>query len=88
MSLAINPDQVRGVLLADGWHTVAEYQEEEPISTFALDAYEYVTPHPVADRDPLIQQGDETLGFAFQDADGGQWVYGPLSSVIAVRTVR
>jgi hypothetical protein len=37
MSLYINPGKVTAVLLADGWHDVAD-------DSFDLDAYEYVEP--------------------------------------------
>jgi hypothetical protein len=74
MSLSIDVDKVRGVLLADGWHQVVG-------NSFDLDAYEYMH------GDTLIHGGGEggmkATGFRFKDANGP--VYGPLSSILAVR---
>lgn len=84
MSLAINPDNVVAVLLADGlgWHEVAG-------DSFDLDSYEFIEPHPNPDRDGLVlhgggQSGVCATGFAFMDT-GGDWLCGPLTAVLAVR---
>jgi len=81
MSLAIDVVAVRSVLLADGWHAVAD-------GSFTVDAYEYVawdTPgleNPVS----LAAGGDSEVsaaGFAFVSPDG-EHIAGPLTSVLAV----
>jgi hypothetical protein len=45
VSLAIDVDHVTEVLLADGWHIVAE-------QSFTLDSYEYIWWPPNASRHP------------------------------------
>jgi hypothetical protein len=83
MSIAINIDHVTEVLLADGWHTVAD-------ESFALDSYEYLQYHPNPDRDPfvLLGGGREPLipatGFTFTETTGHR-ISGPLTAVLAVR---
>ena len=49
MSLAIDVDRVAAILLIDGWHKVAERDGK---SSFGMDAYEYLEPHPDAGRNP------------------------------------
>lgn len=76
MSLAIDLDEVTAVLLPDGWHTVNN-------QSFTTDAYEYVH------GDHLIVGGGQvagvpSTGFAFQDADTGTWIVGPLTSIHAI----
>jgi hypothetical protein len=83
MSLAIDVDKVTRVLLADGWHDVAN-------DSFSLDAYEYLWHHRGADRDPMVlhgggQSGICSNGFAFTDPDG-RHLCGPLTAVLAVET--
>jgi hypothetical protein len=81
MSLAIDVDRVREVLLADGWHVVVN-------ESFDIDAYEYLH----ADH-MLLGGGDEPLlparGFTFDElSDGGLGrirISGPLTAVLAVR---
>jgi hypothetical protein len=83
MSLAINLDDVVAVLLADGWHHVAD-------KSFAMDSYEYV--HGKDSRGDYAQVhgggNDETVsatGFVFKEPDGS-YLQGPLSAILAVRT--
>ena len=86
MSLYINPGKVTAVLLADGWHDVAD-------DSFDLDAYEYVEPHPDPGRDGLILLGGgqcagvPSTGFVFAEVGGG-YLFGPLTSIVAVRTAK
>ncbi|OGU35156.1 MAG: hypothetical protein A3K13_01035 [Gemmatimonadetes bacterium RIFCSPLOWO2_12_FULL_68_9] len=72
MSLAIDVAKVRSVLLADGWHRVAE-------NSFAVDAYEYV-------KAGVTQSGGNgstgPVGFRFKD-DAGYVLSGPLSAILA-----
>ncbi|MGD9701985.1 MAG: hypothetical protein AB7Q42_04435 [Acidimicrobiia bacterium] len=95
MSLAIDVDTVSAVLLADGWHDVHD-------ASFSLDSYEFVwsgksgvtvaqTEKSNPDRDPILvhgggQSGICATGFAMNTGRG--WMYGPLTSVLAVRTTR
>ena len=74
MTLGIQVNEIKQVLLTDRWHEV------EPES-FALDTYEFM------DGDQAIVRGDgqliTTVGFVFREP-GGQMVAGPLSSILAV----
>ncbi|RSM73470.1 hypothetical protein DMH04_41400 [Kibdelosporangium aridum] len=75
MSLAIDVDEITAVLLADGWHTVAN-------KSFTLDSYEFVW------RDSTMHGGGQSgvcsAGFEFTD-DSGAMLSGPLTAVLAVR---
>lgn len=75
MSLAIDVDKVNAVLLADGWHKVAD-------QSFDLDAYEYI--HGSATIHKGGQGGVTSTGFRFKD-DGNYVMYGPLTAILAVR---
>lgn len=89
MSLAINIDKVRRVLLADGWHDCDLDDTEGPESSFWIDSYEFVT-GTVASRatrsDTLLGGGEEDLiparGFGF--VSSGAVIVGPLNSILAV----
>lgn len=76
MSLAIDIDRVAAVLLSDGdWHLVEG-------GSFDIDQYEYV-------RDGALaygggQDGIYAYGFSFK-TKAGNYVSGPLSSLVAVR---
>lgn len=100
MSLAIDVDDVTAVLLADGWHEVAN-------RSFELDAYEYLWSGMVdvtveglrqgrgefgGDRKPLVvhaggNSGICATGFAFTEKgqDGPVQIAGPLTSILAIR---
>lgn len=78
MSLYIDVDKVTGVLLADGWHLVAD-------KSFDLDAYEYHREDYV-----LLEGGGESS----VPATGARWYEGeitqtkffcPLTAILAVR---
>ncbi len=83
MSLAINVERVVAVLLTDGWHDVAPRSTDDPLSSFIIDAYEYVTAHAANDERSVWHNDDP--GFAFAEADGKHWVVGPLTAILAVR---
>jgi hypothetical protein len=76
MSLYIDVDNVTEVLLADGWHTVAD-------GSFDLDAYEY------HHNDHVLQGGGNygvcANGFTFINPDGDT-LFGPLTAILAVKT--
>lgn len=81
MSLAIDPDDVTQVLLADGWHWAT--------NGLWLDAYEYVA------GDDIVHGGGGSgvcaTGFAFEefvDGEGTFRTYGPLTAILAVRVSR
>jgi hypothetical protein len=78
MSLGIQLDEIKHVLLADRWHEVEE-------ASFALDTYEFM------EGDQAVARGDGQLitvaGFMFREP-GGQIVAGPLSSILAVQLPR
>lgn len=79
MSLAINVDNVDAVLLADGWHDVAD--NEDGVSSFSMDAYEYVWGE-------FVHQDSRhcaTLGFDFVEVKTGYRIAGPVTSILAVR---
>ena len=69
----IDVANVRRVLLADGWHTVAE-------NSFGLDSYEYGTL-----AQPL-QAGASPTRFRFKD-ERGSFVYGLVTAVLESRTI-
>lgn len=80
MSLAIDLDEVREVLLQDGWHKVALLFGR---STFSIDAYEFIW------KERLVPTHDDvsSAGFQFMDEQTTRWTYGPVSSILAVSTM-
>ena len=74
MSLSIDVNRVEKVLLADGWHHVAE-------QSFDLDAYEFV------DEGVTVHGGGATgitaTGYVFRTQKGAV-IAGPLTAVLAV----
>lgn len=86
MSLAIDIDSVTGVLLADGWHAVKN-------ASFILDSYEYLWGDGGPEGDPMIvhgggQSGVCATGFGFHDSQSDAWMFGPLTSILAVKAER
>jgi hypothetical protein len=97
MSLCIDIDKVREVLLEDGWHTVV--WDDKGISTFDLDSYEYID----GDDETRMGGGDyescgiPALGFMFRkkvatstngnDVMDSAWIKGPVSSIKAVKEI-
>ncbi len=75
MSLAIDVTKVRAVLLADGWHKIAN-------NSFDLGSYEYLRgTEPI----PNGANGTSPVGFRLKD-DAGYLLYGPLTAILASRT--
>lgn len=78
MTLGIQVNEIKHVLLGDRWHEVES-------QSFALDTYEFM------DGDQAVARGDgqliTTVGFMFREP-GGQIVAGPLSSILAVQLPR
>ncbi len=75
MSLAIDVAKVRAILLADGWHKIAN-------NSFDLGTYEY------ARGTETIHNGGSgagPVGFSLKD-DAGYFLYGPLTAILASRT--
>jgi len=79
MSLAIDVERVAAVLLSDGdWHLVEG-------TSFHIDAYEYTCDGEL--RHGGGENGICAAGFSFK-TKAGNYVSGPLSSVVAVRCLR
>ncbi len=81
MSLAINCKEVTKVLLPDGWHQCVP-------KSFLLDAYEYTG---IEDDDHYMTATPFGTGYTFTEIGGGSHgdqLYGPVESVLAVRTSR
>ena len=76
MSLYIDSDKVEKVLLADGWHMVAD-------RSFDIDAYEFHTQDLVTLRSGQVD-GVPSTGFSFTDAKTNAAVFGPLTSILAL----
>jgi len=84
MSLAINPDKVTAVLLADGWHRV---------DNFYIDSYEFVYPcDNGTGMDFDVPHGGGQYGICasgftaeVMDDAGTVRLSAPLTSVLAVK---
>ncbi len=87
MSLAIDVDKIAAVLLIDGWHDVAS---SDGRSSFGMDAYEFLEPHPDPSKNPLmhLSGGQEKLvpatGAHWTEADGAS-VFCPVTAILAVK---
>jgi hypothetical protein len=95
MSLTIDVDKVRGVLLADKWHLVAK-------GTFMLSSHEFVKRPEGANQEAgtqtLHRSGDDDISatwFQFTDVGtaeglernpGNTQISGPLSAILAVQS--
>ena len=83
MSVKINIDAVEGVLLVDGWYTVAD-------KAFDIDSYEFSGEGGSfeANASPRLLGGQEKLlpsvGARWIEPDGAQ-VFCPLTAALAVR---
>lgn len=76
MSLLINVEKVKALLLADGWHNCVE-------GSFTIDAYEYTG--TLDNPDHFISAG--VHGYTFEESGGfGGHLSGPMEAVLAVRT--
>jgi hypothetical protein len=88
MSLAIDIGRVTHVLLADGWHEVAD-------QSFTVAPYEFgrAAAATSGDRGFVVlnrtdTSGIDPMGFEFIEARTNASLCGPLGSVIAVRRER
>jgi len=79
VSLMIDTDLVVSVLLADGWHDVAN-------NSFDFDAYEFHCPRQLGER--FYPQPPEVCctGATWVDGEGRRY-YCPATSVLAVRAL-
>ncbi|MEV6061842.1 hypothetical protein AB0L62_17725 [Nocardia asteroides] len=73
---AIQGNDVTAVLLADGWHNVAE-------KSFYTDSYEYLDGDYLAVGGGVVA-GVPSTGFEFQTPDGER-IAGPLTALLAVK---
>jgi hypothetical protein len=84
MSLAINPERVIRILLADGWHDCAD-------ASFDLDAYEFIEQYDKGKTRTIFGGGQDkqvpSTGFVFTDTESGNQLFGPITSIIAVETI-
>lgn len=87
MSLAIDVDKVKSVLLSDGqWYVVSK-------NSFTLDAYEFIWFSKFQDKKkdiPCVMHagGNSNIsatGFSFLSKVEGGIISGPLSSIVAVK---
>jgi hypothetical protein len=69
---SINVQDVKAVLLADGWHQVKEH-------SFSIGAYEFTGVIP--DSAPPLKNW-----YTFEEPGGGGQLFGPMEAVLAVRT--
>ena len=90
MSLEINVDRVWGVLLSDGWHDVAPQADDKGISSFNLDAYEFVWDETLIVGGGTVA-GVPSTGFSFREVVKNppstqvRRIAGPLTAILAVR---
>jgi hypothetical protein len=76
MSLAIRPDNVLAVLLADGWHDVRG-------NSFEIDSYEFVRDAEVHFGGSIVS-GTGMVGAKWTGTDD-RVIYCPLTSILAVK---
>ncbi len=79
VTLCIHWDDVEAILLADGWHDVAED------SALCIGAYEYTDAAEVQWETFGGTSGVGDRGFEFRDAVTGCIMFGPVTSILAVR---
>lgn len=88
MSLAIDIDKVTSVLIGGHWHKVAT--NSDGVSSFGLDAYEYVWgSHSDKNGFPKLihgggEHGIETTGFGFATPQGDV-IAGPMTAIQALK---
>lgn len=83
MSLAIQRGAIEAVLIAGEWHPVKK-------GSFWWDAFEVIEGDPASDSFTPgvdIAQGAEALGFGFELPDDRGAIFGPWSSIQAIRTL-
>ena len=71
MTMDIQVQLVRAVLLADRWHDV------KPVGSFSIESYGF------EDEGRKLYSSGDSQGFRFNDGNG--LIYGPLTSILAVR---
>jgi hypothetical protein len=76
MSLAIEVDNVTGVLLNDGWHSVID-------GSFDMDSYEFLSGEFVLVGGGQVE-GVSAMGATWKEK-GKNWVACPLLSILAIR---
>lgn len=74
MSTSIDVTKLRSILLADGWHRVAN-------TSFVVGTYAYLQGGVETAGG---EGGAKTLGFSFTD-DAGYVLLGPLSAILATQ---
>jgi len=74
MSLLLDVNKVKEVLLSDGWHLIAD-------NSLDFDAYEFVYDEHVIYND---RHGAPSTGFMFTDPNGTV-ISGPASSIQAIK---
>lgn len=72
MSLYIETEKVTAALIGTAWHDIST-------GTFTVDRYDFAF-----EDDPL--HDTKTMGFGFKSSDTGEWIYGPLTALLAVTT--
>ncbi len=75
MSAAVDVAKVRAILLADGWHKVAN-------NSFDIGTYGYARGTETIHHGG---SGADPVGFSFKD-DAGYFLYGPMTAILATRT--
>jgi len=83
MSLVINVDKVKRVLLADGWHKV-DFNDKEK-STFDLSAYEFIAEREYNSPVMLHRVGESGVcptGASW--LENGEQFFCPLTGILAV----
>jgi hypothetical protein len=94
MPLEVDTDRVTAVLLADGWHKVHTFLIDALHYVWTPDTtprrqlrITTVTGEPddEAAADEENREQRYAYGFSFTEERDGDWISGPLSSILAVR---
>ena len=106
MSIAINVDRVAKVLIANKWYKVAPMGNSKkgrsdtahkPKSSFDIDAYEFIWPHPDPERMPrylgdLGDKGSTCTGYTFhffdKESKRNVRMSGPITEIQAIIETR
>lgn len=111
MSIAINVDRVAKVLIANKWYKVAPIgnsnkarsgsaykpKSSKPKSSFDIDAYEFIWPHPDPERMPrylgdLGDKGSTCTGYTFdffdKESKRNVRMSGPITEIQAIIETR
>jgi hypothetical protein len=76
MSRVIDMDRISEVLLADGWHTVAQVNNK---STFCVESHEYIRDRAAA------AEGLQFTGATWLEEKDDAQLYCPLTAILAVK---